>query len=122
MSGFTLVEVLVALVLIGSVLLPLGHLYHRISGDMVARQQRSVAVRTLENQEALLRRTPYASIANASVSLAVPELPQGTESVEVAPLADVEAKSVRLAVRWHSARGQHQLNHHLILSPYGQDP
>ncbi|MBC7542916.1 MAG: prepilin-type N-terminal cleavage/methylation domain-containing protein [Candidatus Sericytochromatia bacterium] len=122
MKGFTLVEVVVAVTLIGLVLLPLGRLYNTIATQMAARQQRITALQTLENQEAMLRHTPYASVAEGVVTLPVPALPSGTETVTVTPLTDVTAKSVAITLNWQSGDGPRHLDHQLILSPFGPEP
>jgi prepilin-type N-terminal cleavage/methylation domain-containing protein len=121
MKGFTLVEVVVAITLIGIVLLPLGRLYNTIAGQMAARQQRSIAVQVLENQEALLRRTAYAAVAEGTVTLPVTELPSGSETITVTPMSDATAKDVAISLHWQSATGERRLAHRLVLSPFGPD-
>lgn len=122
MKGFTLVEVVIAITLIGIVLLPLGRLYNTIAGQMAARQQRNVAVRVLENQEALLRQAAYASVAAGTVTVPVAELPGGEETLTVTPLSDAEAKEVAVTLRWQSGTGERHLDHRLLLSPFGAPP
>jgi prepilin-type N-terminal cleavage/methylation domain-containing protein len=122
MKGFTLVEVVVAITLIGIVLLPLGRLYNTIAGQMAARQQRATAIQVLENQEAMLRRTAYDSVAEGTVTLPVAELPSGQETVAVASMSDVTAKEVAITLRWQSANGERRLDHRLVLSPFGAAP
>lgn len=122
MKGFTLVEVVIAITLIGIVLLPLGRLYNTIAAQMAARQQRTVAVRVLENQEALLRRSAYASVAEGTVTLPVSELPSGSETLTVTPMSDATAKEVAITLKWQSATGERRLDHRLLLSPFGAPP
>jgi prepilin-type N-terminal cleavage/methylation domain-containing protein len=119
MKGFTLVEVVVAITLIGIVLLPLGRLYSTIAGQMAARQQRTQAIQVLENQEALLRRSPFEGVAAGTVTLPVAELPGGLETLTVTPVPGVAAKEVTIALRWQSAAGERHLDHRLVISPYG---
>ena len=122
MKGFTLIEVVVAVSLIGIVLLPVGRLYNTIASQMAGRQQRITALQALENQEAMLRRTPYLSIVDGTVTLPVPELPSGQETVTIASLSDVTAKSVAISLLWQSGGGARHLDHTLILSPFGLQP
>lgn len=122
MKGFTLIEVVIAVSLIGIVLLPVGRLYNTIANQMSARQQRVTALQAIENQEAMLRRTPYAAVAVGDVTLAVPELPGGQETVSITPLSDVVAKSVAIRLQWNSGGGPRHLDHQLILSPFGPEP
>jgi prepilin-type N-terminal cleavage/methylation domain-containing protein len=122
MKGFTLVEVMIAVTLIGIVLLPLGRLYNTIAGQMAARQQRTIAIQALENQEALLRRTAYTSVVEGQVTIPVTELPSGQETVTVTTMSDVVAKDVAITLRWQSATGERRLDHRLVLSPFGSEP
>lgn len=82
-KGFTIIELLTAVMIIGVGILALGYLM-RESGVVSHRvKDRDVAIGILNGKMEIIRDTPYADIVAGETIFVVPSLPEGTGTILV---------------------------------------
>lgn len=120
--GFTLAEVLLAVLLITAVLLPLSAVYAAGMSLWKGLQQREVAARTLHNTAAVIQTIPFSRLFPGHHRLPGPDLPKGQTTVVIDWLPDLQLVRAAVRVSWQSSTGPQHLERQVLRSPFGPYP
>jgi type IV pilus modification protein PilV len=104
-GGFTLIEVMIALVILSFGLLGLYAMQiSSVNGNAAARK-RTEAVSWAANQMEILLKTPNASIANNQVTRGIYTVQWTAPQIDINNDGANDARNIRIDVTWNDSRG-----------------
>ena len=104
-SGFTLIEVMIALVIFSFGILGLYAMQiSSVNGNAAARK-RTEAVSWAANQMEILLETPYASIGNNQITQGIYTIQWTAPEIDINNDGSNDAKNIQINVTWSDSRG-----------------
>ena len=104
-SGFTLIEVMIALVIFSFGILGLYAMQiSSVNGNTAARK-RTEAVSWAANQMEILLETPYASIGNNQITQGIYTIQWTAPEIDINNDGSNDAKNIQINVTWSDSRG-----------------
>ncbi|MBU6428478.1 MAG: prepilin-type N-terminal cleavage/methylation domain-containing protein [Cyanobacteria bacterium REEB65] len=118
-QGFTLIEVLIALLIVGAVVAASSRAYAYGMQTMTVLLEQETAWNDISSEENALRAQDFAMLRPKTVNLRLADLPGGQEQVQLRPIADLAAYEAQFEVRWGTGL-KHRMAHSAVLSPFAQ--